>query len=54
VEDYIDELAERAGQFDGVAEGMARTVAKRSSLAVRKATLSLSRARRKALPALAG
>jgi starvation-inducible DNA-binding protein len=33
VEDYVDDLAERAVQLGGVAEGTARTVAKRSSLA---------------------
>src|SRR5262245_43843625 len=32
VEDYVDDLAERAVQLGGVAEGTARTVAKRSSL----------------------
>src|SRR5260221_4418032 len=33
VEDYVDDLAERAVQLGGVAEGTVRTVAKRSSLA---------------------
>src|SRR5438477_7815551 len=33
VEDYVDEIAERAVQLGGVAEGTARIVAKRSSLA---------------------
>ena len=33
VEDYVDGLAERAVQLGGVAEGTARVVAKRSSLA---------------------
>jgi starvation-inducible DNA-binding protein len=33
VEDYVDDLAERAVQLGGVAEGTARAVAKRSSLA---------------------
>src|ERR1700686_234193 len=33
VEDYVDDIAERAVQLGGVAEGTARTVAKRSSLA---------------------
>jgi starvation-inducible DNA-binding protein len=33
VEDYVDDLAERAVQLGGVAEGTARMVAKRSSLA---------------------
>src|SRR5262245_42647445 len=33
VEDYVDDLAERAVQLGGSAEGTARTVAKRSSLA---------------------
>ncbi len=33
VEDYVDGIAERAAQLGGVAEGTARAVAKRSSLA---------------------
>jgi starvation-inducible DNA-binding protein len=33
VEDYVDDIAERAVQLGGVAAGTARTVAKRSSLA---------------------
>ena len=33
VEDYVDDIAERAVQLGGVAEGPARMVAKRSSLA---------------------
>src|SRR5262249_22877304 len=33
VEDYVDDIAERAVQLSGVAEGTARMVAKRSSLA---------------------
>ena len=33
VEDYVDEIAERAVQLGGVAQGMARMVAGRSSLA---------------------
>src|ERR1700719_4405922 len=33
VQDYVDDIAERAVQLGGVAEGTARTVAKRSSLA---------------------
>ena len=33
VEDYVDDIAERAAQIGGVAEGTARLVAKRSSLA---------------------
>jgi starvation-inducible DNA-binding protein len=33
VEDYVDDIAERAVQLGGLAEGTARTVAKRSSLA---------------------
>src|SRR5262249_23260979 len=32
VEDYVDDIAERAGQLGGVAEGTARMVAKRSTL----------------------
>lgn len=32
VEEYVDEIAERAVQLGGVAQGTARTVAKRSSL----------------------
>ena len=32
VEDYVDDIAERAVQLGGVAEGTARTVAKRSTL----------------------
>src|SRR5437868_2089026 len=32
VEDYVDEIAERAVQLGGIAEGTARSVAKRSSL----------------------
>src|ERR1700687_5817144 len=32
VEDYVDEIAERAVQLGGVAEGTARMAAKRSSL----------------------
>jgi len=33
VEDYVDDIAERAVQLGGVAEGTARMVAKRSTLA---------------------
>src|SRR5215510_16235144 len=33
VEDYVDDIAERAVQLGGVAEGTARMVAKRSALA---------------------
>src|SRR5262249_46229588 len=33
VEDYVDEIAERAVQLGGVAEGTARMVARRSALA---------------------
>src|SRR5271163_1276100 len=32
VEDYVDDIAERAAQLGGVAEGTVRTAAKRSSL----------------------
>jgi starvation-inducible DNA-binding protein len=32
IEDYVDEIAERAAQLGGVAEGTARMVARRSSL----------------------
>jgi len=32
VEEYVDEIAERAVQLGGIAEGTARTIAKRSSL----------------------
>jgi starvation-inducible DNA-binding protein len=32
VEDYVDDIAERAAQLGGVAEGTARMVVKRSSL----------------------
>src|SRR5256714_15683457 len=32
VEDYVDEIAERAVQLGGIAQGTTRTVAKRSSL----------------------
>jgi starvation-inducible DNA-binding protein len=38
VEDYVDEIAERAVQLGGVAEGTARIVAKRSSLTEYPAT----------------
>jgi starvation-inducible DNA-binding protein len=33
VRDYVDEIAERAVQLGGMAEGTARTVARRSTLA---------------------
>src|SRR5213078_5420312 len=33
VEDYVDDIAERAVQLGGVAEGTARSVARRSALA---------------------
>ena len=33
VEDYVDDIAERAVQLGGIAEGTARTVVKRSALA---------------------
>ena len=38
VEDYVDDIAERAVQLGGVAEGTARMAAKRSSLAEYPAT----------------
>jgi len=38
VEDYVDEIAERAVQLGGVAEGTARVAAKRSSLSEYPAT----------------
>ena len=38
VEDYVDDIAERAVQLGGVAQGTARMVAKRSSLAEYPAT----------------
>jgi starvation-inducible DNA-binding protein len=38
VEDYVDDIAERAVQLGGVAEGTARMVAKRSSLSEYPAT----------------
>ena len=38
VEDYVDDIAERAVQLGGVAEGTARMVAKRSSLTEYPAT----------------
>ncbi len=39
VEEYVDEIAERVVQLGGVAEGTARVVAKRSSLAEYPATV---------------
>lgn len=43
VEDYVDEIAERAVQLGGVAEGTARIAAKRSSLPEYPADLSNGR-----------
>src|SRR5437763_6198283 len=44
VEDYVDEIAERAVQLGGVAEGTARMAAKRSSLGEYPANISDGRA----------
>src|SRR6266852_8793912 len=49
VEDYVDEIAERAVQLGGVAEGTARVVAKRSSLAEYPANISDGRSHVEAL-----
>ena len=49
VEDYVDEIAERAVQLGGVAEGTARLVAKRSSLAEYPATAVDGRSHAEAL-----
>ena len=49
VENYVDEIAERAVQLGGVAEGTARMVAKRSSLAEYPASAVDSRSHVEAL-----
>src|SRR6266581_6524261 len=49
VEDYVDDIAERAVQLGGVAEGTARTAAKRSSLAEYPANTPDGRSHVKAL-----
>ena len=49
VEDYVDDIAERAVQLGGVAEGTARMVAKRSSLAEYPAKAADGRAHVEAL-----
>src|SRR3984893_5628688 len=49
VEDYVDDIAERAVQLGGVAEGTARMVAKRSSLAEYPATAADGRSHVEAL-----
>jgi starvation-inducible DNA-binding protein len=49
VEDYVDDIAERAVQLGGVAEGTARMVAKRSSLAEYPANISDGRRHAEAL-----
>ena len=49
VEDYVDDIAERAVQLGGVAEGTARMVAKRSSLAEYPASAVDSRSHVEAL-----
>jgi starvation-inducible DNA-binding protein len=51
VEEYVDEIAERAVQLGGVAEGTARMVAKRSSLAEYPANLVDGRSHAEALSA---
>jgi starvation-inducible DNA-binding protein len=51
VEEYVDEIAERAVQLGGVAEGTARMVAKRSSLAEYPANISDGRSHVEALSA---
>jgi starvation-inducible DNA-binding protein len=50
VEDYVDDIAERAVQLGGVAEGTARMVAKRSSLAEYPANAADDRSHVEALP----
>jgi starvation-inducible DNA-binding protein len=49
VEEYVDEIAERAVQLGGVAEGTARMVAKRSTLAEYPANVSQGRGHAEAL-----
>jgi starvation-inducible DNA-binding protein len=49
VEEYVDEIAERAVQLGGVAEGTARMVARRSSLAEYPATAADGRGHVEAL-----
>ncbi len=49
VEEYVDEIAERAVQLGGVAEGTARMVAQRSSLAEYPATAADGRSHVEAL-----
>ena len=49
VDEYVDEIAERAVQLGGVAEGTARMVAKRSSLAEYPANISEGRGHVEAL-----
>ena len=49
VEDYVDEIAERAVQLGGMAEGTARMVAKRTSLAEYPAHAAEGRAHVEAL-----
>jgi starvation-inducible DNA-binding protein len=43
VEEYVDSIAERAVQLGGIAEGTARTVAKRSSLGEYPLTIAAGR-----------
>lgn len=49
VEEYVDEIAERAVQLGGVAEGTARMVAKRTSLAEYPANIADGRSHVEAL-----
>jgi starvation-inducible DNA-binding protein len=49
LEDYVDDIAERAVQLGGVAEGTARMVAKRSSLAEYPANAADGRSHAEAL-----
>ena len=51
VEEYVDEIAERAVQLGGVAEGTARMVARRSSLAEYPASAADGRSHVEALSA---